>query len=82
MTQRSKVSALRCPMMKQQRVRTHFIATPIPFYCRLTEAGVGIHGGLLPGYPAAHGSIRVPDDVARFIYQKMSVGTKVEIRAE
>ncbi len=61
---------------------THFIATPIPFYCRLTEAGIGIHGGLLPGYPAAHGSIRVPDDVARFLYQKMNVGTKVEIRAE
>ena len=61
---------------------THFVATLMPYFCRLTETGVGIHGGLLPGYPAAHGSIRVPDDVARLIYQKMSVGTKVEIRAE
>ena len=61
---------------------THYVATPIPFFCRFTETGFGIHGGALPGYPAAHGSIRVPDDVARFIYDKVRVGTPIEIRAE
>ncbi len=61
---------------------THYVATPMPFFCRFTEAGLGIHGGTLPGYPASQGSIRVPDDVARFIYEKVQVGTVIEIKAE
>jgi lipoprotein-anchoring transpeptidase ErfK/SrfK len=61
---------------------THFIADPMPFFCRFTDTGFGIHGGLLPGYPAAHGSVRVPEDVARLIYEKVRVGTPIEIRAE
>ena len=61
---------------------TRYVATPMPFFCRFTETGFGIHGGALPGYPAAHGSIRVPDDVARFIYERVRVGTPIEIRAE
>ena len=61
---------------------THFVATPMPFFCRFTETGFGIHGGALPGYPAAHGSIRVPDDVARQIYERVRVGTVIEIKAE
>lgn len=61
---------------------THYVADPMPFFCRFTATGFGIHGGILPGYPAAHGSIRVPEDVARFIYEKVRVGTSVEIRAE
>jgi len=61
---------------------THYVADPMPYFCRFTATGFGIHGGILPGYPAAHGSIRVPEDVARFIYEKVRVGTPVEIRAE
>jgi lipoprotein-anchoring transpeptidase ErfK/SrfK len=61
---------------------THYAAVPVPFFCRFTETGFGIHGGMLPGYPAAHGSIRVPDDVARYIYEKVRVGTPVEVRAQ
>ena len=61
---------------------THYVANPMLFFCRFTETGFGIHGGILPGYPAADGSIRVPEDVARFIYEKVRVGTPVEIRAE
>ena len=61
---------------------THYVADPMPFFCRFTATGFGIHGGILPGYPAAHGSIRVPEDVARFIYEKVRVGTLVEIREE
>ena len=61
---------------------THYVADPMPFFCRFTDSGFGIHGGILPGYPAAHGSIRVPEDIARLIYEKVRVGTVVEIRAE
>lgn len=61
---------------------THYVADPMPYFCRFTATGFGVHGGSLPGYPAAHGSIRVPEEVARFIYEKVRVGTPVEIRAE
>ena len=61
---------------------THYVADPMPFFCRFTPTGFGIHSGILPGYPAAHGSIRVPEEAARFIYEKVRVGTPVEIRAE
>lgn len=61
---------------------THYVADPMPYFCRFSTAGFGIHGGLLPGYPASQGSIRVPDEAARFIYEKVRVGTAVEIRAE
>lgn len=61
---------------------THYVADPMPNFCRFTETGFGIHAGMLPGYPAAHGSIRVPEDAARFIFEKVRVGTPIEIRAE
>ncbi len=61
---------------------THYVADPMPYFCRFTETGFGIHTGMLPGYPASHGSIRVPEDAARFIFEKVRVGTPVEIRAE
>ncbi len=61
---------------------TRYVATSMPFFCRFTETGFGIHGGALPGYPAAHGSIRVPDEVARQIYERVRIGTVIEIRAE
>ena len=61
---------------------THYVGMPMPFFCRFTATGFGIHAGTLPGYPAAHGSIRVPEEVVRFFYEKVRVGTPVEIRAE
>ena len=61
---------------------SHYVSVPMPFFCRFTETGFGIHGGMLPGYPAAHGSIRVPVDVMQFIHDKVRVGTPVEIRED
>lgn len=61
---------------------THYVAEAMPHFCRFTETGFGIHAGSLPGYPAAHGSIRVPEDAARFIFEKVRVGTPIEILAE
>jgi lipoprotein-anchoring transpeptidase ErfK/SrfK len=61
---------------------THYVDAPMPFFCRLNDAGIGIHGGILPGYPAAHGSIRLPVDVAKIVFEKVKAGTPVEIRAE
>ncbi len=61
---------------------THYVADPMPYFCRFTTTGFGIHGGSLPGYPADHGGIRVPEEVARIIFEKVRTGTPIEIRAE
>ncbi len=61
---------------------TRFVAEPMTHFCRFTVAGFGIHGGILPGYPAAHGSIRVPKEIAPLIFEKVRAGTPIEIRAE
>ena len=39
----------------------------------------GMHTGILPGYPASHGCVRLPDEIARMIFEKVSVGTPVTI---
>src|SRR5436305_12287525 len=36
---------------------THFAGAAMKWFLRLTEEGVGMHIGILPGYPASHGCI-------------------------
>jgi lipoprotein-anchoring transpeptidase ErfK/SrfK len=59
---------------------THYEGAPMKWFMRLTEDGVGMHIGILPGYPASHGCVRLPADIAPLIYQKVKVGTPVEIQ--
>ena len=58
---------------------THYEGAPMKWFCRLTQTGVGMHIGILPGYPASHGCIRLPADIAPIIYAKVRVGTKVVV---
>ena len=58
---------------------TKYVGAPMKFFCRLTWSGVGMHVGILPGYPASHGCIRLPADIAPLIYQKVKIGTPVSI---
>ena len=51
----------------------------MPFFMRLTDGGVGMHAGFLPGYPASHGCVRLPFGMARELYQRVDAGTPVEI---
>ena len=60
---------------------THYEGAPMKWFMRLTNDGVGMHIGILPGYPASHGCVRLPADIAPLIYQKVKVGTPVEIEA-
>ena len=60
---------------------THYEGAPMKWFCRLTQTGVGMHIGILPGYPASHGCIRLPADIAPIIYSKVRVGTKVRIES-
>ncbi len=58
---------------------THYEGAPMLWFMRLTDGGVGMHVGILPGYPASHGCVRMPAEIAPLIYGKVKVGTPVEI---
>jgi len=57
---------------------THFDGAPMYWFMRIAE-GVGMHTGILPGYSASHGCIRMPAEIAPMFYQKVKVGTPVEV---
>jgi len=60
-----------------------YVPAPMPHWMRLTSAGVGMHGGVIPhpGCTASHGCIRLPVDFAEKLYAAAKVGTRVEILA-
>jgi lipoprotein-anchoring transpeptidase ErfK/SrfK len=58
---------------------THFAGATMKWFMRLTDEGVGMHIGILPGYPASHGCIRMPSDGAKLFYDIVKVGTPVDV---
>jgi len=58
---------------------THFAGAAMKWFLRLTEDGVGMHIGILPGYPASHGCIRESVDGAKLFYDHVKVGTPVDV---
>ena len=58
---------------------THFVGATMKWFMRLTGDGVGMHIGILPGYPASHGCIRMPSDGAKLFYDLVKVGTPVDV---
>ena len=58
---------------------THYVGAPMKWFMRLTGDGVGMHVGILPGYPASHGCIRMPEQGAAMFYAKVKIGTPVEV---
>jgi hypothetical protein len=57
---------------------THFKGAPMPYFMRIV-GGTGMHAGYLPGYPASHGCIRMPEFMAENFFRSVSVGTPVTI---
>ena len=51
----------------------------MPYMLRLTNSGIAIHQGYLPGYPASHGCIRVSKRTAQKLWRWSSIGTQVSI---
>ncbi|MCD9006257.1 L,D-transpeptidase [Luteimonas sp. XNQY3] len=41
---------------------------PMPFMQRLTWDGIALHGGSLPGHPASHGCVRLPQQFAELLF--------------
>ncbi len=58
---------------------THFAGAAMKWFLRLTGEGVGMHIGILPGYPASHGCIRESVDGAKLFYDYAKVGTPVDV---
>src|SRR5438552_16099624 len=58
---------------------THFAGATMKWFLRLTEDGVGMHIGILLGYPASHGCIRESVDGAKLFYDHAKVGTPVDV---
>jgi lipoprotein-anchoring transpeptidase ErfK/SrfK len=50
---------------------------PMPFMQRLTWSGVALHEGVLPGYPASHGCIRLPRAFAHKLWGMTKLGARV-----
>jgi lipoprotein-anchoring transpeptidase ErfK/SrfK len=59
---------------------TRFVGAEMRWFMRLTGDGVGMHVGILPGYPASHGCIRMPSQAAELFYAHVKVGTLVEVQ--
>jgi hypothetical protein len=58
---------------------TAFQGAPMPYFLRI-QGGIGMHAGYIPGYPASHGCIRLPEVMALKFFEDAPVGTPVEIR--
>ena len=52
---------------------------PMPFMQRLTWDGIALHAGIVPGYPASHGCIRLPSSFARLLFAETQVGMLVVV---
>jgi len=49
---------------------------------RITWSGIALHEGPLPGYPASHGCIRLPQDFAIRLWGATKVGARVIVTRE
>lgn len=66
-----------------QKEKIHFSNlyddAPMPYMERLTWDGLAMHGGSLPGYPASHGCVRLPQAFAQKLYDVTSRGITVVV---
>src|SRR3954454_412551 len=49
----------------------------MPHMQRITWSGIALHGGVLPGYAASHGCIRMPFDFAARLFDATTMGIRV-----
>ncbi len=65
---------------KHRRRVSSIYRVEMPYFMRLSCSEYGMHAGVVPNYPASHGCIRLPHDVARRLFREVEVGTLVTIR--
>jgi hypothetical protein len=54
----------------------------MPFMERITWTGMALHAGVLPGYAASHGCVRLPHDFAERLYDLTNMGMRVLVVRE
>jgi len=55
-----------------------FVPAPMHYFTRFSGAD-GMHGGYLPGYPASHGCVRMPEQFTIAFFNAINVGTPVTV---
>lgn len=55
-----------------------FVPAPMRYFMRFNGA-IGMHAGYLPGYPASHGCVRLPEQNAITFFDAVEVGTPVTV---
>lgn len=69
-----------------QRNRHHrsniYSGAPMPYMQRLTWSGIALHQGALPGGPASHGCIRLPEQYANYLWNTTKMNTRVIVSRE
>jgi lipoprotein-anchoring transpeptidase ErfK/SrfK len=56
----------------------YYQPAPMPYFMEFSKY-VGMHAGYLPGYPASHGCVRMPKDLAAEFFARVQVGTPVTV---
>lgn len=56
-----------------------YVPSSMPNYLRLTHEGLGLHAGILMGYPASHGCVRLPNFISEKLFKSVEIDTPVEI---
>src|SRR3982075_4260274 len=56
-----------------------YSGAPMPYMQRITWSGVAMHAGMLPGYPASHGCIRMPMAFAMKMWNWTKMGARVVV---
>lgn len=54
-----------------------YSGAPMPYMQRITWSGIAMHAGVLPGYPASHGCIRMPMAFAVKMWNWTKMGARV-----
>jgi lipoprotein-anchoring transpeptidase ErfK/SrfK len=57
---------------------SHYQPAPMPYYMQFSQA-IGMHAGYLPGYPASHGCVRMPRDLAARFFERVNIRTPVTV---
>jgi hypothetical protein len=55
-----------------------FRGAPMPYFLRF-HGGYGLHAGFLPGFPASHGCVRMPERMAQIFFANSDHGTPVRV---
>jgi len=56
-----------------------YSGAPMPWMQRITWSGIAMHAGVVPGYPASHGCIRLPYSFAPVMFNLTKMGARVVV---